>query len=222
MNKEGPRLGFEPRQKAPQASRLPSYLTSATFPYFSVISAALAWLCYIHCKRLIFVCGRFFCYRHSLRLRSQSSARTKNLNPALQKEYLQIDMISKAEVATSVCRYLPQCPLCGASKGYAISGISKTYAQCIGCGAKWMSSDFPKFKEINEMALYECADDGRGISLESIRMRPISFWRDWAFIQKVLEDERIRGVQTSKEKRARQRFERSFMEHHTKIVNFSG
>ena len=27
---KGPRLGFEPRQKAPQASRLPSYLTSAT------------------------------------------------------------------------------------------------------------------------------------------------------------------------------------------------
>jgi hypothetical protein len=26
----GPKLGFEPRQKAPQASRLPSYLTSAT------------------------------------------------------------------------------------------------------------------------------------------------------------------------------------------------
>jgi hypothetical protein len=28
---KGPGLGFEPRQKAPQASRLPSYLTSATF-----------------------------------------------------------------------------------------------------------------------------------------------------------------------------------------------
>jgi hypothetical protein len=28
---KGPKLGFEPRQKAPQASRLPSYLTSATF-----------------------------------------------------------------------------------------------------------------------------------------------------------------------------------------------
>ena len=27
---EGPKLGFEPRQKAPQASRLPGYLTSAT------------------------------------------------------------------------------------------------------------------------------------------------------------------------------------------------
>jgi len=84
-------------------------------------------------------------------------------------------MVSQAEVATSVCRYIPQCPLYGASKGYAISGISKIYAQCIGCGAKWISSDFPKFKEINEMALYECADDGRGISLESIRMRPIFF-----------------------------------------------
>jgi hypothetical protein len=31
--KKGPRLGFEPRQKAPQASRLPSYLTSATRQY---------------------------------------------------------------------------------------------------------------------------------------------------------------------------------------------
>ena len=34
-NGGGPKLGFEPRQKAPQASRLPGYLTSAAFSMLS-------------------------------------------------------------------------------------------------------------------------------------------------------------------------------------------
>jgi hypothetical protein len=45
---EGPGLGFEPRQKAPQASRLPSYLTSATF--------CVAWYTF-HVVGVIYVYG---------------------------------------------------------------------------------------------------------------------------------------------------------------------
>ena len=58
-------LGLLPMLRQSKVHRPIGYQATSPrplFPCFSLISTTLAWLCYNHVKRLIFVCGRF--YRH--------------------------------------------------------------------------------------------------------------------------------------------------------------
>ena len=109
-------------------------------------------------------------------------------------------MVSIEEVEALMLKYFPKCPLCGANNGYAISGIAKTFAQCRSCGAKWMSSDFPKCKEIKEMYLSEPTNDGRGISLRMPKKYPIAFWQDSVSVENALKMEETKKKEAEHEK----------------------
>jgi len=85
--------------------------------------------------------------------------------------------VGKEEVEALMLRYFPKCPLCGADKGYEVSGFAKQYVQCKSCGAKWESTDFIKCKELEKLTLWEPADDGKGESLK-LKKFPVEFWQD--------------------------------------------
>jgi hypothetical protein len=98
-------------------------------------------------------------------------------------------MVTKEEVEHLMLKYFPTCPLCGANKGYEVSGLAKTYAQCRSCGAKWMSADFAKCKEIKEMYLSEPTYDGKGASLRMPKKYPVKFWQDSNAIENAIKAE---------------------------------
>lgn len=84
-------------------------------------------------------------------------------------------MVSKEAVEGLMLQHFPTCPLCSADKGYEVSGWAKTYVQCNSCGAKWMSTDFPKLKQIENMFLWELPRDGRGAPFLN-KEKSIEFW----------------------------------------------
>lgn len=106
--------------------------------------------------------------------------------------------MSTEEVEAFVQKCFPRCPLCGADKGYEVSGITKTYAQCRSCGAKWMSGDFPQCKEIKQMYLSNPANDGRGNSLKMPKKYPITFWQDSVSVQSALKTEETKTSEDKK------------------------
>ncbi len=73
----GPGLGFEPRQKAPQASRLPSYLTSATlmfvFPFFDQVADSASYLRALKNIKLSSWTGWMFYYSDFIQLKIKYS-----------------------------------------------------------------------------------------------------------------------------------------------------
>lgn len=95
----------------------------------------------------------------------------------VHKSLLGMRMVSKEEVAGFMRAYFPKCPLCGADKGYEVSGLAKNYVQCRSCGAKWQSTDFIECKELKEMQLWEPPYDGKGTSLKR-KKYSIEFWQD--------------------------------------------
>lgn len=97
-------------------------------------------------------------------------------------------LVSKDEVEKFMLSHFPLCPLCGEKAGYEVSGLSKNYVQCKSCGAKWMSSDFGKCKELRNMILWEPTHDDRGISLHD-KWRSVNFWKDAKQVEKALEEE---------------------------------
>jgi hypothetical protein len=107
-------------------------------------------------------------------------------------------MVTVEEVEAFVQNCFPQCPLCGSTKGYEVSGFAKTYAQCRSCGAKWMSSDFPKCEEITHIYLSEPAHDGKGTPLKTPKKYPITFWQDAASVQNALKMEETKKNEEKK------------------------
>lgn len=87
-------------------------------------------------------------------------------------------MVTKEEVEKLMLRYFPSCPLCGANKGYEISGWSKNCVQCRSCGAKWVAY-FPsrKRKEIASLQLLKPSRDGHGASLKK-KPHTVEFWKN--------------------------------------------
>lgn len=86
-------------------------------------------------------------------------------------------MVSEDEVEAFMLKYFPKCPLCGANKGYEVSGWTKCYVQCRSCGAKWFSADFVECKELKELKLWEPSYDGKGAPLKR-KKYSIKFWQD--------------------------------------------
>lgn len=97
-------------------------------------------------------------------------------------------MVSKDEVEKLMLSYFPSCPLCGDKEGYEVSGLFKNYVQCKSCGAKWMSSDFTRGKELRNLTLWEPTYDNRGVSLHAHK-RSVDFWKDAKKVEKALEEE---------------------------------
>jgi len=95
-------------------------------------------------------------------------------------------VVTKEDVEQLMLKHLPLCPLCGSKKGYEVSGIAKTYIQCMSCGAKWWSSDFGRCKELKELELTEPSYDGKGAPLKR-KKHSVKFWQDSEAIKKALE-----------------------------------
>ena len=96
-------------------------------------------------------------------------------------------MVSKDEVEKFMLSYFPSCPLCGAEEGYEVSGLLKNYVQCKSCGAKWVSSDFGKCKELRNLTLLKPAYDNKGVALHDHR-RSVDFWKDAKKVEKALKE----------------------------------
>lgn len=94
-------------------------------------------------------------------------------------------MVSKEQVEELMLKSFPKCPLCGANKGYEVSGISKNFVQCRSCGAKWASRDFIKCKELKELIFWEPSYDGKGASLK-FKSFSVKFWQDKEAVEKAI------------------------------------
>jgi hypothetical protein len=86
-------------------------------------------------------------------------------------------MVNIEEVEALMLKHFPQCPLCGADKGYEVSGWAKSYVQCRLCGAKWESTDFISCKELKELQLWDPSSDGKGTQLTR-KKYSVKFWQD--------------------------------------------
>lgn len=96
-------------------------------------------------------------------------------------------MVKKEEVEKLMLRHFPLCPLCGADKGYEVSGVFKNWVQCRSCGAKWLVS-FPsrKREEIAALQLSKPSPDDRGSSLKK-KPYSVTFWQNSQAIEKLIE-----------------------------------
>lgn len=80
----------------------------------------------------------------------------------------------------------PSCPLCGAKKGYEVSGWTKNYVQCRSCGAKWSSTDFIQGVKLTKLRLWEPSYDGKGSPLKR-KEYSVKFWQDSSNLEKTLK-----------------------------------
>lgn len=86
-------------------------------------------------------------------------------------------IVSKEQVEEFMAKYFPSCPLCDSNTGWNVSGIQKNYVQCRSCGARWMSGDFIRCKELKELTLWDPSEDGKGSNLK-FKKHPIAFWQN--------------------------------------------
>lgn len=87
-------------------------------------------------------------------------------------------MVSDREVEESMLQIFPTCPICGSNRGYAISGMNKTYAQCRSCKAKWHSSKLPTKKKVEFLDLREPSKEGIGSEI-ILQKKGITFWKNY-------------------------------------------
>lgn len=101
-------------------------------------------------------------------------------------------MTTKEQVESFMLKYFPKCPLCGADKGYEVSGWGKTYVQCRSCGAKWQSTDFVRCEELKELQLWESSYEGEGASLKR-KTYSVKFWQDSEAIENAIKGQDLKS-----------------------------
>ena len=130
-------------------------------------------------------------------------------------------MVRREQVEELMKDCFPSCPLCSSKGEWDVSGMFKTYVQCISCGAKWMSNDFIKCEELKELMLMEIGGDGSGSSLLR-KNYPVTFWQNLDAKKLTEEDALVGSEQLNLSKETADDFiENSIEKHISKFKDFS-
>jgi len=102
-------------------------------------------------------------------------------------------MGNEKDTEALMLKYFPTCPLCGADKGYDVSGFAKSFVQCRSCKAKWESTDFIKCQELKQLELWDLPYDGKGASLKRKKF-PVEFWQDSNAVKSKIDVEKTEAL----------------------------
>jgi len=97
-------------------------------------------------------------------------------------------MASNEQIEALMLRYFPNCPLCGADKGYYIP-FAKNSVECKECHARWISNDFEGCEDLIKLRLKNPSKGGKGNTFLNVE-KPIDFWENGRQIEQLENEKR--------------------------------
>ncbi len=79
------------------------------------------------------------------------------------------------QIEALMLKYFPNCPLCGADKGYFIP-FAKNSVECKECHARWTSDDFEDCQDLVHLRLKHPSKGGKGSAL-LYQDKSVEFWK---------------------------------------------